>query len=348
MESAVFLRNHLYVAAWHDEIGRSLTARTLLGDKVVLYRREDGSVVALEDACCHRKMPLSMGRLDGDHLQCAYHGMTYDGSGRCVRIPGQERIPEKARVRSYPVHERWGWVFLWMGEPEKADSGLLPDVPEFGAPGWTMNRGPVMRIESQAGWVIDNLLDPSHTTFVHPTTLGVPEGADVPITVRETDGRIAAVKWTLDLPPAGLFRKFGSFAGKVDRWQIYEFSLPSLVIVDLGSADAGSGAPEDGGANRIEMRSFNFVTPETEQTSLYHWFQIRNFAPDDETVSAALTATFTDAFEEDLVVLKAIHAAQARSSTPNLDIASDAAPMRVRRMLQKLIDREQGAASAAA
>ena len=344
----MFLRNHWYVAAWDHEITRSLTPRTVLGEKIVLYRREDGSTVALADRCCHRKLPLSMGRLIGDRVECGYHGMTYDPDGRCVRIPGQERIPEKARVKSYPVHERWGWVFVWMGEAEKADPTLLPEVPEFGAPGWGINRGPVMRIESHQAWVIDNLLDPSHTTFVHPTTLGVPEGADVPITVREEGGSIAAVKWTMDLPPAGLFKKFGAYAGNVDRWQIYAFHLPSLVIVDLGAADAGSGAQEGGGSNRIAMRSFNFVTPETETTSLYHWFQIRNFAPEDEAVSDGITATFTQAFEEDLVILKAVHAAQAASGEPNLDIASDATPMRVRRLLKRLIDQERAPQGAAA
>src|SRR5581483_10179825 len=97
--------NAWYAAAFADEVGRAPLARVLLGEPVVLYRREDGVPVALEDRCCHRRAPLSKGKVIGDRLQCGYHGFTVDGSGACVAIPGQDRVPASVGVRSYPLAE---------------------------------------------------------------------------------------------------------------------------------------------------------------------------------------------------------------------------------------------------
>jgi len=117
---ANFVQNAWYPAAWARDVGRSLTSRTILGDDVVLYRKQDGGVAALENMCPHRFAPLSMGKLKGDAVECGYHGMTFDCSGKCVRIPGQEIIPASAKVRSYPITESMGLAWIWMGDPEKA------------------------------------------------------------------------------------------------------------------------------------------------------------------------------------------------------------------------------------
>ena len=103
----MFLRNEWYVGAWDHEIGRNLVHRRILGEPIVLYRMENGDVVALQDECQHRKLPLSMGVLIGDTVQCGYHGLEFDCTGACINVPGAERIPPRASVRSYPVIERW-------------------------------------------------------------------------------------------------------------------------------------------------------------------------------------------------------------------------------------------------
>ena len=108
----MFLRNAWYVAGWATEITRDLCPIQVLGEKIVIYRKEDGAPAALEDSCPHRRLPLSMGRLIGDHVECGYHGLTFDCAGKCIRVPGQDRIPPKARVRSYPVAEKWGLVWI--------------------------------------------------------------------------------------------------------------------------------------------------------------------------------------------------------------------------------------------
>jgi phenylpropionate dioxygenase-like ring-hydroxylating dioxygenase large terminal subunit len=123
----VFLRNHWYVAASSDEIGRKPFGRILLGAPVVFYRTEAGKVVAFEDRCAHRHLPLSMGKLVGDALQCHYHGLRFGPDGRCVRIPGQDQIPQTARVKTYPVVERYKWLWIWMGDPAAADPAKIAD-----------------------------------------------------------------------------------------------------------------------------------------------------------------------------------------------------------------------------
>ena len=89
----MFLRNTWYIAAWNRELGDKPMAVRVLGEDIVLYRKSDGSAVALEDACPHRKLPLSMGRIKGDAIECGYHGLTFDGGGTCIEAPTQAQTP---------------------------------------------------------------------------------------------------------------------------------------------------------------------------------------------------------------------------------------------------------------
>ncbi len=131
----MFLKNSWYVAAWDHEVPeKELKAVKLLGEAIVLYRKSDGTVSALEDACPHRKLPLSMGRIKGDDVECGYHGLTFDGSGTCTRVPGAEKIPHVARVRSYPIAQKYGLLWVWMGEPALADETKIFEVDHWGDP----------------------------------------------------------------------------------------------------------------------------------------------------------------------------------------------------------------------
>src|ERR1700684_2816640 len=87
----MFLRNYWYVAATDTEIGRKPLGRTL-GEPIVIFRSESGLPLTFEDRCAHRHLPLSMGKLVGDTLQCHYHGLRYDATGACVTVPGQDTI----------------------------------------------------------------------------------------------------------------------------------------------------------------------------------------------------------------------------------------------------------------
>ena len=124
----------------------------------MLYRGASGKVVALDDRCCHRAAPLSMGRIEGDDIRCMYHGMKFDPAGKCIQIPGQDMIPAKLGVRSYPVVERYNLILIWMGEAEKADPNLIVDYPPLADPKW---RGLPGYMHYKANWllIVDNLSD---------------------------------------------------------------------------------------------------------------------------------------------------------------------------------------------
>src|SRR5258708_6152703 len=132
-----FVSDAWYVAAWSDQLADRPLARVVLEQPVVLFRRGDGSPAALEDRCVHRRLPLSLGRIRGDALECGYHGLVFDTTGRCVKIPGQTTIPPGARVRSYPVVERHRCLWIWTGDPARADPAAIRnfhwlDAPERG------------------------------------------------------------------------------------------------------------------------------------------------------------------------------------------------------------------------
>jgi phenylpropionate dioxygenase-like ring-hydroxylating dioxygenase large terminal subunit len=136
-DDGIFLRNSWYVAAWnHELIDGIKLARTILERPIVLYRGASGKVVALDDRCCHRAAPLSMGRIEGDDIRCMYHGMKFDPGGKCIQIPGQDVIPPKLGVRSYPTVERYNLIWIWPGDAEKADPELIVDYPPLADPKW--------------------------------------------------------------------------------------------------------------------------------------------------------------------------------------------------------------------
>ena len=109
MHSDKFIHNSWYVAGRSADFADKLRAMTLLDENVVIFRGAQGEPIALEDACPHRKLPLSKGNLKGSTVECGYHGLTFDRAGTCVSAPTQgDPIPKRARVRSYPVVDQYG------------------------------------------------------------------------------------------------------------------------------------------------------------------------------------------------------------------------------------------------
>lgn len=343
----MFLKNAWYVAAWDKEVTQSLLPVTILDEPIVLYRKTDGTPVALEDACPHRMLPLSMGRLIGDELECGYHGLTFDCSGVCVRAPGAQRIPASAQVRSYPLTERYGLVWIWMGDAQAADPADIVQIDEWDDPAWGINRGDAMTVDCHYLYVTDNLLDPSHVAWVHRSSFGNAACESEPLRTVVGDKGVTVSRWMRDVEVAPFYAKFVKFAGHADRKQHYEVRFPAHAIIKAIFTPAGTGGDDlPPHPDVFLMNSYNFMTPVDDSHTRYYWFQTRNFDPHDETVSRQFDEDVRHAFEEDRVVLTAVHQGMARRRKPNIDLAIDSGPLRFRRALGQMIEQEQAAGPA--
>ncbi len=337
-----FLENCWYVASWASELIREPLTRIILDHPVVLYRAGDGTPVALEDRCCHRALPLSMGTIEGDDLRCGYHGLKFDPKGICIEVPGQSTIPPGAMVQSYPVAEKWGAVWIWMGESERADVASIPDVFWLDDPGWTPTPGH-LRVEANFQLLIDNLLDLTHVSYLHRSTLaGDDVEAVTPVTTRRDGDRLTIGRWILDVAPPPLYSKASGISGPVDRWQWITWEAPANVYFDIGCADAGTGAPEGDRGQGVSMWSTHLITPETETSTHYFFDFTRNFKLDDADVTRILRDGSRTAFNEDLVVLEAQQRAiNSSKNAPRIDIKNDNGPLQARRILAKLVEDER-------
>jgi len=338
----MFLRNGWYTALWSHELADKPVAKTFLNEKIVLFRNASGQVGALEDSCCHRAAPLSMGHLEGAHLVCGYHGLKFDVNGKCIEVPGQPEVPAGAKVRSYPVHEKNRVVWIWMGEAAKADPAKIPDMPWLSSPKWEATPGR-LHVKTNYQFILDNLLDLTHVAHVHKNTIaGDPREATTPTKTERLNDGVRVGRWMLDFVPPPLFAKAGNFKENVDRWQFVTWHPPGVVYLDVGCAKAGTGAPQGDRSQGISIWSSHLVTPETEHTSHYMFGFARDFGLGDAEMSKLLFEGSRATFLEDVEFLEAVQSNRADGSLDGLiHITADAAQLQARRMLTSLIGAEQ-------
>jgi vanillate O-demethylase monooxygenase subunit len=350
----MFLKNCWYVAALDQElIDGKLLSRTLLGEHVLLYRGESGVVIALNDRCPHRGALLSRGRLEGDSVRCMYHGIKYDGSGKCVQIPGQDMIPPKLRVRAYPVVERSHFIWIWMGDAAKADPALIVDLPYLGDPTW---KGVPAYLHYDANYllIVDNLSDFSHLAFVHTKTLGGSEEyafVTKPTVIERLERGFRVERWHVSSDPPPFHKKvIRDKNAKVDRRNIATMIVPGIFTMETLFAAAGQGAQTGDIAGSKEYRNCQFMTPETERTTHFFWSYLNNFEGEDSTISRSLLNSLIEGFMEDKEIIE--RQQKTLDEDPSfqmLGILADAPLAHFRRVLGKLIDAEQvGAASQSA
>ncbi|MGB7321802.1 MAG: aromatic ring-hydroxylating dioxygenase subunit alpha [Albidovulum sp.] len=338
----MFLRNCWYVAGWSKDYGRELKAETYLGENIVIYRRDDGAAVALENACPHRKLPLSDGKLVGDTVECGYHGLTFDCSGACVAAPTQQgQIPRRAVVRSYPVVDRYRLLWIWMGDPALADPDLIFPIENFDDPTWGYTDGGVLDIDCNYLWVCDNLLDPSHVAWVHVTSFAGAGTDEEPLSVEKTDRGVIVSRWIYGKPPSPYYAGLVKFDGVCDRLQHYEMCLPAIGLNKSIYTPPGTGGPDKEPVEKTFINiSYNFMTPIDEDRSRYFWFQHRNTDPDNKEMSETMNAGAHMAFEEDRGVLEKVHLGMKHEVTPHIDLGLDAGAKQFRLMLSRKIEAE--------
>ena len=330
-------RNSWYPLTWSRDVSRTLGRHRILGMDLVVYRSEAGEPVALDDVCPHRLAPLSMGKLKGDAIECGYHGMTFGRDGRCVRIPGQPIIPPNARVPSYPLQEKMGLVWIWPGDPTRADPALIYDLPQYHQPDWHAAHGDALSIGTNYLNLADNLCDPAHVSFVHLSTLGNSASEEIPVEHTFGERGVLVWRWIRNAPPIPIFAKYGNFRGNVDRWHYYDYLAPSIAVIDFGSAEAGAIAnPEERDAG-LRIFACHFITPVDDHLCIDHWLHVRNFALGDTDVDQRLHADFRIAFNEDKEILERIEQVErARPDFKRIRLGIDAAPQRMRRIVERM------------
>jgi len=345
-----FPRNHWYAAAWASEIGDAPVGRRILDEPVVLFRGGDGKVAALEDRCPHRLVPLSMGTVVNGALQCGYHGMTFGADGQCVRIPGQERIPPRAVVRNYPIAERYGMAWIWMGEAERADPELLPEIPHFDDPDWGKITDGYQHHPSNYLNIVENLMDPSHTTFVHKQTIGNPAAANAGVQMEKTDDYIVAYKWLPSSPPSPMDMQIKDFGdGKVDRGQFFYFEVPCVSRVDIITMPAGLERTEENFNKGLRNNSYKFLTPETETSTHFFWMHLRNYNVGDDAWSERMRGVFEKTFNEDRDIEMAMQESQNLLGVRQMvGLEIDRAPTIALKMIERLVKDENAAAETVA
>jgi phenylpropionate dioxygenase-like ring-hydroxylating dioxygenase large terminal subunit len=341
----MFVRNAWYVGAWSDEItpGKMLT-RTLLNEPVLFYRSEDGKLAALQDRCCHRGLPLSHGCVLGDQVQCGYHGLTFNAQGTCVKVPGQDRIPPGAKVRSYPVVEKQGMAWIWMGEPERADPAGIVSHPYHDDPEWVWVKD-CYRVEANYQLITDNLMDLTHVGYVHTRTIGgTPEAhSEALTTTTGTDRGVRVERWMLNSVPPPSYTNAHTFGTeRVDRWMEIEFFAPAIVRIHTGAVDVNTGAREGRREGGIKFQGLNVQTPETESSTHYFWSGARNRSASNGNLQKKLLDGLSITFAEDKVVVEAQQKSLDRQPEPLVMIATDAGMVRARRIVAQMLESELG------
>ncbi len=336
MEGAVQAIPRWHMAAWSGEVNQALLSRRLAGNRILLYRKEDGEVVAMDDRCPHRFAPLSRGERKGDQVHCGYHGLGFNSKGACVHNPFGDRLPRGAQVRTYPTIERDSVVWIFLEDPASASGCEIPDLgfmtttpANFQLNGYTL-------MSANFEYGTDNLMDLSHIEFVHRGSFA---GRGVIFAgqheVRQVGETLHSNWWMPNIAPPG--HTMGQYPpdAKTDHWLDMRWNPPASMYLQIGATLAGQ--PRDQG---IIVHQAHILTPETDGTTHYFWSTTSALPLDDPGVAAGMKQLFDQAFNvEDKPMIEA-----AYSNTEGRDfwdrnpvfLGIDAGGTRARRLLQRL------------
>ena len=344
-----YARNLWYVAAWSHELAPSVPQSLhILGEPIVLWRSASGALTALEDRCVHRLAPLSLGRCEGEHLRCMYHGLLYDRTGAVTDIPGQDVIPPAARVRAYPVIERHSWVWIWMGDPTSYDPAGIPPAVGLDDPDYILGTGQ-LDYAAEARLINDNLLDFSHLSYVHARSFGATEqwARERPLITPLPNG-VRVERWLATEPGGAL----GRTSVPADRYSRYDFLLPGILLMTGGSFPRGTELALAGAAPNLDdaLDGVTFtsqaVTPMTAKTSRYFFSWGPHRRHGDAALRDTLMSIAAMAFAEDRTIIEAQQRVIDATAEPRImPTSADRAITLFNQLVARRI-REEGAVAA--
>lgn len=341
-----FLRETWYVAAFDHEVTKEPLGRKILNEAIMLYRKENGSVVALGDLCPHRFASMHQGKIINDEAQCPYHGLRFNSSGACVHNPhGNGHIPSNARLTSYAVTERYGLIWIWMGEKDNANPALIIDVDSL------INKEPFdtvsgrLKVNANYQLIMDNLLDLSHVAFIHPHFAG--DTGDISFggqskweqDVKQNGNTVMAETAFLNIPVSSHFGNlWPNHPERGDVWGNITWYPPSNLLFDNGMRSLDE-------TSSVATPSSHLLTPETDTTTHYFWRFSWNTILGQKEVQDAVWAGVNNAFvNEDEPMISSIQqnigeGTDLMSMNPVL-LHTDGSAIRARRVLAQLIDQQ--------
>lgn len=342
-----FIRNCWYVAAWDDELTPGkLFPITICDVPLVLYRTEGGEIVVLEDRCCHRMAPLSLGRIeDGCNLRCMYHGLKFDTAGKCIEIPGQDKIPATAKVARFASAVRYGWVWVWLGDAATADIAALPKAPHEPGEGYIYRRG---HLDYDANYELlnDNLTDFSHLSYVHAVSFKATDvWAETRPEVKAIDRGIRVTRWfgpersPLKSDSQSTERLQGGPASFA-MYQTYDYLAPGILLMyssfhnpDIVPDPRPSGADLPPLSIRIDLQA---VTPMSQKRTRY-FFNAAVREMDGGEAMADRTLTTTEmAFAEDRAMIEGQQRILDLRPGNEMLTTADVGPVQFRAALRRL------------
>ncbi|OFC72441.1 aromatic ring-hydroxylating oxygenase subunit alpha [Alteromonas confluentis] len=350
---STFIRNAWYVAASSDEIGSEKPlGRTICNIQIAFFRDSKDQVQAVEDFCPHRGAPLSLGYVEGDNLVCGYHGLQMGADGSTQSMPSQ-RVEKFPCIKQIPVVERYGFIWIWPGDKQAADDSLIPVLEWALDPKWAYGGG-LYHIKCDYRLMIDNLMDLTHETYVHASSIGQKEIDETPVKTTMEGTQVVTSRYMEGILPPPFWQNALQANGlptdqPVDRWQICRFDAPSHVMIEVGVAMAGKGGYEAPAEQKANSTVVDFITPETDGSIWYFWGMARNFKADDEALTASIREGQGQIFSEDLEILE--RQQQNLDRFPDrhlLKLDIDAGGVQARRIIERTIKREQPSATSGA
>lgn len=332
-------REQWYVIAFSNEVGREPLARSIMGDPVLLYRREDNTPVALFDRCPHRGMRLSNGgKLIDDAIQCQYHGLEFGSDGICRKIPSGGPISKQMCVRSYPLVEIWNWLWIWPGDPAKADPALIPDHHALGLtdPSLHAYSGLFLELDCNYLHATENLAEATHVSYLHHGFVDNGNVAAHPFREEVTGDNVTTIREFKDEPVSPYARlSYGLQCDVVDRELRITSIPPSVTVVTEKYDEKGVEHPRVLIARLVvpvtpaaRNKCYQFVAAtRTLQTEIGPLFEgLRSFLLEDVVALGDVQRLFDSLLPEQRI---------------EVSVKSDNPALRTRRIIEKMIKNER-------